>query len=140
MVGYLRSDRPGALERPEDGWYDTGDIVSVDADGYIRILGRAKHFAKIAGEMVSLGAVENLVSALWPEEMHAVVALPDPRKGEQLVLLTERAGATRGALSAHARARGASDRTCPRQISTGDKLPLLGRGKGESPRSTAQAA
>src|SRR3546814_8026104 len=116
MLGYLRSDRPGALERPEDGWYDTGDIVSVDADGYIRILGRAKRFAKIAGEMVSLGAVANLVSALWPEEMHAVVALPDPRKGEQLVLPTEREGATRDALSAHACAPGGRELAVPRTI------------------------
>src|SRR3546814_7365469 len=129
MVGYLRSDRPGAVERPEDGWYDTGDIVSVDADGYIRILGRAKRFAKIAGEMVSLGAAENLVSALWPEEMHAVVALPDPRKGEQLVLLTEREGATRDALSAHARAQGASELTVPRTILHVETPPPPGRGK-----------
>src|SRR3546814_13803034 len=99
MLGYLRSDRPGALERPEDGWYDTGDIVSVDADGYIRILGRAKRFAKLAGEMVPLGAVENLVSALRPEERHAVAALPDQSKGEQLGLLTEREGAPRDAVA-----------------------------------------
>src|SRR3546814_3041594 len=86
--------------------------------------------------MVSLGAVENLVSALWPEEMHAVVALPDPRKGEQLVLLTEREGATRDALSAHARAQGASELPVPRQLFTVDTLPLPGSGQEtrKSPR------
>ncbi|HMA13810.1 MAG TPA: AMP-binding protein, partial [Kiloniellaceae bacterium] len=133
MLGYLKADNPGALERPVDGWYDTGDIVSLDQDGYIRILGRAKRFAKVAGEMVSLGAVENLVSALWPEEMHAVVALPDPRKGEQLVLLTERENATRDELSAHARMQGASELMVPRQIFKVDKLPLLGSGKVDHP-------
>ena len=139
MLGYLKSDKPGSLERPEDGWYDTGDIVSIDADGYIRILGRAKRFAKIAGEMVSLGAVETLVSALWPEEMHAVVALPDQRKGEQLVLLTERGAASREELSAYARSNGASELMVPRQIFSVDKLPLLGSGKADHPGAKALA-
>src|SRR3546814_18300631 len=113
MLGYLRSDRPGALERPEDGWYDTGDIVSVDADGYIRILGRAKRFAKIAGEMVSLGAGENLVSALWPEAMHEGVGLPGPRKGGARVLVTARVGASGDAPSARATAPRARQPTGP---------------------------
>ncbi|MDG1858232.1 MAG: AMP-binding protein, partial [Emcibacteraceae bacterium] len=81
MKGYLRAENPGVLEKPKDGWYDTGDIVEIDDEGYITIAGRAKRFAKIAGEMVSLTAVEGIVSALWPEDGHAVVALPDPKKG-----------------------------------------------------------
>lgn len=139
MLGYLKFDNPGALEPPPDGWYDTGDIVDIDEDGYVRILGRAKRFAKVAGEMVSLGAVENLVSALWPEEMHAVVALPDARKGEQLVLLTERQEVSREAISAHARSEGASELMVPRQIFTIEKLPLLGSGKVDHPGAKALA-
>jgi acyl-[acyl-carrier-protein]-phospholipid O-acyltransferase/long-chain-fatty-acid--[acyl-carrier-protein] ligase len=139
MLGYLKFDNPGALEGPPDGWYDTGDIVTLDEDGYVRILGRAKRFAKVAGEMVSLGAVENLVSALWPEEMHAVVALPDPRKGEQLVLLTERREVSREQISAHARAEGASELMVPRQIFTIEKLPLLGSGKVDHPGAKSLA-
>jgi acyl-[acyl-carrier-protein]-phospholipid O-acyltransferase/long-chain-fatty-acid--[acyl-carrier-protein] ligase len=139
MLGYLKADNPGALERPEDGWYDTGDIVALDEDSYVRILGRAKRFAKIAGEMVSLGAVESLVSGLWPEEMHAVVALPDARKGEQLVLLTERAQASREEISVHARTEGASELMVPRQIFSVDKLPLLGSGKADHPGAKALA-
>ncbi|TIW26074.1 MAG: 2-acyl-glycerophospho-ethanolamine acyltransferase, partial [Mesorhizobium sp.] len=81
------SDRPGELQ-PLDGWHDTGDIVSIDREGFITISGRAKRFAKIAGEMVSLGAVEMLVQSLWPEEHHAVVAVPDRRRGERIVLVT----------------------------------------------------
>ncbi|MEQ8354917.1 MAG: acyl-[ACP]--phospholipid O-acyltransferase [Kiloniellaceae bacterium] len=133
MLGYLKSERPGELEPPQDGWYDTGDIVSLDEEGFMTILGRAKRFAKIAGEMVSLGAVEDLVSGLWPEQMHAVVALPDARKGEQLVLLTERAAAGRDEISTHARAAGASELMVPRQIFTVEKLPLLGSGKIDHP-------
>ncbi len=139
MLGYLRSDEPGKLQPPPGGWYDTGDIVSVDAEGYVTILGRAKRFAKVAGEMVSLGAVENLVSTLWPDEMHAVVALPDARKGEQLVLLTERAEAPRDAISVFARQQGASELMVPRQIFTVEKLPLLGSGKTDYPAAKALA-
>ncbi len=139
MLGYLKAENPGALERPEDGWYDTGDIVDIDAEGYVTILGRAKRFAKVAGEMISLGAVENLVSALWPDEMHAIVALPDARKGEQLALLTEREGAKREDISAHARAEGASELMVPRQIFTIDKLPLLGSGKVDYPAAKSLA-
>ena len=88
MLGYLRYEQPGVLEPPEDGWYDTGDIVDLDAQGFVTILGRAKRFAKIGGEMVSLAAVEDFVHRLSPDAQHAVVALPDPRKGERIVLVT----------------------------------------------------
>ena len=74
MLGYIKSDKPGVIQPLEDGWYDTGDIVSVDKDNFITIKGRAKRFAKIAGEMVSLTAVEEMITALWPEYQHAVVA------------------------------------------------------------------
>ena len=66
MLGYLRYEQPGVLEPPEDGWYDTGDIVDLDAEGFVTILGRAKRFAKIGGEMVSLGAVEEFTTAPAP--------------------------------------------------------------------------
>src|SRR6185437_15638781 len=94
MKGYLSPTSPGAIDAPEGGWYDTGDIVAIDVEGYVKILGRAKRFAKIAGEMVSLGAVENLASSVWPEQRHAAVTLPDPRKGEQVVLVTDHADAS----------------------------------------------
>ena len=84
MLGYLRAENPGMLEEPEDGRYDTGDIVSIDDHGFVTIQGRVKRFAKIAGEMVSLAAVEGYANAIWPEHAHAVVSIPDTRKGEQL--------------------------------------------------------
>jgi acyl-[acyl-carrier-protein]-phospholipid O-acyltransferase/long-chain-fatty-acid--[acyl-carrier-protein] ligase len=64
MMGYLKADNPGVLQ-PLEGWYDTGDIVEVDDEGFLKIVGRAKRFAKIGGEMVSLLAVEDFVLSLW---------------------------------------------------------------------------
>ena len=129
MLGYLRAERPGELERPADGAYDTGDIVSVDDRGFVTILGRAKRFAKVAGEMVSLTVVERAISQLWPGHRHAVVAVPDPRKGEQLVLVTEMPGATREAIAAHAREIGLTELFLPRVVMVLDHLPVLGTGK-----------
>ncbi|MGH6821684.1 MAG: AMP-binding protein, partial [Methylocella sp.] len=88
MLGYLRADNPGVIEAPQDGWYDTGDIVRIDAQGFVTILGRAKRFAKIAGEMVSLSAIEAKLATAFPDGSHAVVAVPDAKKGEQLALFT----------------------------------------------------
>ena len=131
MVGYLRAEKPGELDPPAGGLYDTGDIVAIDPDGFITILGRAKRFAKIAGEMVSLTAVEAAIARLWPEQHHAVVALPDARKGEQLVLVTERSDASREAIASHAREIGLPELFLPRQVLTVKSLPLLGSGKAD---------
>jgi acyl-[acyl-carrier-protein]-phospholipid O-acyltransferase/long-chain-fatty-acid--[acyl-carrier-protein] ligase len=139
MLGYLRSEAPGVIETPRDGWYDTGDIVEVDDEGYIRIVGRAKRFAKVAGEMVPLNAVEELVGTLWPGAGHAVVALTDPRRGETLVLVTEQENARRAELVAHAQARGVPEIFVPRTILFGKKLPLLGSGKTDYPAVKALA-
>ncbi len=129
MKGYLSARAAGGIEPPPDGWYDTGDIAAIDGEGYVRILGRAKRFAKIAGEMVSLGAVEALAAALWPEFRHAAIALPDPRKGEQVVLLTDQAAASVEALLAQARAQGIAEVMVPRVVLTVPAVPLLATGK-----------
>jgi acyl-[acyl-carrier-protein]-phospholipid O-acyltransferase / long-chain-fatty-acid--[acyl-carrier-protein] ligase len=129
MLGYLRVERPGALEPPQDGWYDTGDIVEIDGAGFVTIAGRAKRFAKVGGEMISLGAIEEQAASLWPAEHHAAVALPDPRRGEQVILVTDRAGADREALLAKLRATGLSELFLPRAILVVPRMPLLGTGK-----------
>lgn len=129
MLGYYRVEKPGQLEPPAEGWYDTGDIVTVDGLGFVRIVGRAKRFAKIAGEMVSLGKVEAELAALWPDSQHAVVALADARKGEQLVMLTDRADVTREAVLAHFRAQGLAELLVPKAVLKVDRIPLLGTGK-----------
>ena len=129
MLGYYRADNPGELEQPPGGWHDTGDIVAMDADQFITIRGRAKRFAKIAGEMVSLTAVEQICGDLWPEDPPAVVAVPDARKGERLVMVTTRIGATRAQVQAWMKERGAIELMHPSEIITLEALPLLGSGK-----------
>ena len=62
MLGYLLASQPGVIIPPENGWYNTGDIVTIDEMGFITIKGRVKRFAKIAGEMVSLVMVKQYIS------------------------------------------------------------------------------
>lgn len=128
MMGYMTADRPGELQ-PLNGWHDTGDIVSIDRDGFITICGRAKRFAKIAGEMVSLGAVEMLVQSLWPEERHAAVAVPDKRRGERIVLVTTASDASPEELRQFGKKAGAAELMVPNDIIKVDEIPVLGSGK-----------
>ena len=127
MAGYLRAD--GGVEAPAGGWHDTGDVVSISDDNWIKILGRVKRFAKIGGEMVSLTAAEDLAAAVWPDSRHAVVALPDPKKGERLILVTDRRDADAGPLLAHAQTMGAPELAVPRKIIRVPEIPVLGTGK-----------
>lgn len=129
MAGYLRAENPGVLETLEDGWHDTGDVVTVDDAGFISIRGRAKRFAKIAGEMVSLAAIEALAGELWKGSLSAVATVPDARKGEKLILITEASGATRADFLAFAKANGAMDLMVPAEVRIVPKVPVLGSGK-----------
>jgi acyl-[acyl-carrier-protein]-phospholipid O-acyltransferase/long-chain-fatty-acid--[acyl-carrier-protein] ligase len=127
MSGYL--NEKGELEPPVDGWHDTGDVVEMSDDNWITIKGRVKRFAKIGGEMVSLTAAEDLATAVWPDGRHAVISMPDSKKGEKLVLVTDRSDAAVGALVAHAQAVGAPELAVPRKILKVTEVPVLGTGK-----------
>jgi acyl-[acyl-carrier-protein]-phospholipid O-acyltransferase/long-chain-fatty-acid--[acyl-carrier-protein] ligase len=127
MMGYLNES--GGIDPPVNGWHDTGDVVDIDQDNFVRILGRVKRFAKIGGEMVSLTAAEDLAAGLWPDARHAVIAMQDARKGERLVLVTDRLDAAVAALVAHAQALGAPELAVPRRIVRVPEIPLLGTGK-----------
>ncbi|WP_421935561.1 AMP-binding protein [Phenylobacterium sp.] len=131
MSGYLKAD--GSVEPLPDGWHDTGDVVSLSDDDWVKILGRVKRFAKVGGEMVSLTAAEDLASAVWPDCRHAVVALPDPKKGERLILVTDRRDADTAALMAHAQQIGAPELAVPRKIIKVQEIPVLGTGKTDYP-------
>jgi len=129
MAGYVTDGDPLAWEPVEDGWLDTGDIVDVDDQGFITIKGRAKRFAKIGGEMVSLTAVEGIAGAVWPDQRHAVVSIPDSRKGEKLVLVTDHSGAEVARLAEWARENGAPELAVPKKIVKVAEVPVLGTGK-----------
>lgn len=133
MQGYLLHDKPGELQPPSTergaGWYDTGDIAEIDNEGFITILGRAKRFAKIGGEMVSLTSVEELAMLSWPNIKHAAVAAYDERKGEKIILFTEHKTPDRKQLQEVARNKHMSELTIPKTIVHLDKIPVLGTGK-----------
>jgi acyl-[acyl-carrier-protein]-phospholipid O-acyltransferase/long-chain-fatty-acid--[acyl-carrier-protein] ligase len=133
MLGYFKADNPGVLEPPEDRIYDTGDIVDIDQHGYVTILGRAKRFAKIAGEMVSLTVVEGYATAIWPGQMHAAVSIPDDKKGERVILLTDMKSADRAQILDYAKTEGVAEIMIPRTVQIVDELPLLGTGKLDYP-------
>lgn len=146
MAGYLRAEQPGVLQPPTstagDGWYETGDVVDIDDEGFVRIVGRVKRFAKIAGEMVSLEVVEKLAVATAPEKPHAVSSQPDESKGEALVLFTTDPALSRDMLAAKARELGLPELAVPRKIKLVEALPLLGTGKLDyvTLKSMAEAA
>ncbi|ANN94777.1 TPA: AMP-binding protein [Legionella pneumophila] len=129
MLGYLDEDKPGVIIEPEDGWHDTGDIVTVNADGFITIAGRAKRFAKIAGEMVSLTAVEGIAASIWPELLHAAVVQKSPRKGEQIFLFTEAEYADKVSFIKKVKERGQSELLVPHMIYPACQIPVLPSGK-----------
>jgi acyl-[acyl-carrier-protein]-phospholipid O-acyltransferase/long-chain-fatty-acid--[acyl-carrier-protein] ligase len=133
MSGYYRFEAPGRLQPPAssagDGWYETGDVVDIDEDGFVRIVGRVKRFAKIAGEMISLESVEKLAAHAAPAALHGASSQVDGARGEALVLFTTDPALTRDALSAAARDLGMPEIAVPRKIRHIDALPLLGTGK-----------
>lgn len=127
MTGYLNA--AGGVDPLVDGWHDTGDVVSITDDGWVKIKGRVKRFAKVGGEMVSLTAAEDLACAVWADSRHAVIALPDPRKGERLILVTDRRDAETAPLIEHAKTIGAPEIAVPRKIIRVEEIPVLGTGK-----------
>lgn len=142
MKGYLLPDNPGKLIPPESiygkGWYDTGDIVNVDEEGFISIRGRSKRFAKVSGEMVSLTAVESHAVKAWPNAQHASTSLPDAKKGEQVILLTTQKGATSKQLAIAS--EGVHAISLPRRIIVVDAIPVLATGKTNYPEVSKLAA
>lgn len=137
MLGYIKHAQPGILQAADE-WYDTGDIVDIDQQGFIKILGRAKRFAKLAGEMVSLSAVEHMVQELWPDALHAVIALQDERKGEQLLLITEHVSADLKDLLLYAQQQAYTELMVPKKIIHTESLPILGSGKVDYVRLSAE--
>lgn len=133
MLGYYLPEQPGKMVPPSsrfgEGWYDTGDVVKIDAEGFVTIVGRLKRFAKVAGEMVPLDGIESLAARAWPGYRHAAVSLPDARKGEVVVLVSECPKADLAALREVARTEGIPELWLPQRVILAEELPLLGSGK-----------
>ena len=129
MLGYYMYDNPGVLKAPEEGWYSTGDIVDIEDGGFVRILGRVKRFAKIAGEMVSLETVEHIANTASPETQQAASTQADAQRGENIVLFTTNPALSREMLQTAAKTLGSPELAVPRKIVTVKALPLLGTGK-----------
>lgn len=133
MTGYLLYHNPGMLDHTEldknQGWYDTGDIVAIDADGFLTIEGRAKRFAKIAGEMVALETAERIFHETYPDFQHAAVTREDQSKGEAIVMYTTLPESERKILIDTARNLGIPELAISRDVRYIKELPRLGSGK-----------
>jgi acyl-[acyl-carrier-protein]-phospholipid O-acyltransferase/long-chain-fatty-acid--[acyl-carrier-protein] ligase len=132
MKGYLNAEA-NAKFQALGGWYDTGDIVSVDAEGYLHILGRMKRFAKVSGEMVSLTAVEDALAGAFPHYgLHcqiAVITRPEENKGEALIAVTNEPKLTLDEIRDAVKAKGLTNLSVPREIKVVKEIPKLGTGK-----------
>lgn len=132
MRGYLNPDA-NAKFQALGGWYDTGDMVKVDDEGFVHILGRLKRFAKISGEMVSLTAVEDALAGAFPHlglkcEI-AVIAVPDEDKGEKLIAVTDQPKLTLEDIRGVIRSKGMTNLCVPREVMVVREIPKLGTGK-----------
>src|SRR3989442_15247960 len=118
MKGYLNPEA-NAQFKALGGWYDTGDIASVDAERYVTILGRLKRFAKVSGEMVSLTAVEDALAGAFPRYglrcQIAVLSRPDEDKGEMLVAVTNEKRLQLDEIRAAIQGRGLPNLCVPRE-------------------------
>ncbi len=140
MQGYL-NDADRTAEALVDGWYVTGDIARLDEDGFLTITDRLSRFAKIAGEMVPLGKVEEAILDVLdrPAEEPAepagpalcVTSVPDERKGERIVVLYRKGALDPKAVLERLAAASLPNLWMPRgdAFKEVDAIPLLGTGK-----------
>ncbi len=132
MVGYLhRPDKTAQVLR--EGWYETGDVVTLDEDGFLEITGRLSRFSKIGGEMVPHDTVEEKLHELAGvhEPTFVVTGVPDERKGERLLVLHKLDEAALAALVLELPKLDLPNLWIPKasQFFRVEQLPLLGSGK-----------
>ena len=134
MLGYLKDPEKTAeviVELEGKRWYKTGDKGHVDEDGFLTIVDRYSRFAKIGGEMISLGAIEGAIDKLLPEDTEILTtALPDGKKGEKEVLLF--AGEIeQDAVKQLIEQSGLHPLMRPAELIPVEAIPKLGSGKNE---------
>jgi acyl-[acyl-carrier-protein]-phospholipid O-acyltransferase/long-chain-fatty-acid--[acyl-carrier-protein] ligase len=138
MLGYLNDPAKTAdviVELGGQRWYKTGDKGHLDKDGFLTIVDRYSRFAKIGGEMISLGAIEQAIGKILPEEVEIVsTTLPDGKKGEKVVLLI--AGPIDGnQIQELIDQSGLNPLMKPSQLIHVDTIPKLGSGKNDFNRA-----
>lgn len=134
MKGYMMPENPGVLVPPKDGWYHTGDIVTVDELGFVKIVDRVKRFAKIGGEMVSLMAVENVARDIWTDKNFrcGTVAIPHPKKGEQIIFVSNDKSANKDTFAETVQKKGLSELYVPSLFLYKEEIPFFATGKPDN--------
>ena len=132
MKSYLNTEA-NAKFQALGGWYDTGDVVSVDADGYLHICGRMKRFAKVSGEMVSLAAVEDALAGAFTcfglRCQVAILTRPEEDKGEVLIAVTNEPKLTLDDIRDTIKGKGLTNLSVPLEVKVVKEIPKLGTGK-----------
>ncbi|WP_134701667.1 AMP-binding protein [Ammoniphilus sp. YIM 78166] len=126
MKGYLLHNQ-GFIPREE--WYDTGDVVTLDEEGYVTIQARLKRFAKVAGEMISLNQVEQMAAKCFGSPGFFAVSVPDERRGEKVILFTTLEEAEEKELAQYIRTAKQSNLLIPQKMLHIEEVPVLGSGK-----------
>jgi acyl-[acyl-carrier-protein]-phospholipid O-acyltransferase/long-chain-fatty-acid--[acyl-carrier-protein] ligase len=141
MLGYLGSPELTA-QAIRNGWYVTGDVASIDEDGFIRITDRVSRFSKIGGEMVPHTKVEEAINAVLGNPNSVVVSLPDAQKGERLVAFYAHNGVTAEQLWHALNSSGLPKLWIPKKENLYwiESIPLLGSGKVDLKKIKAIAA
>jgi cyclohexanecarboxylate-CoA ligase len=129
--GYLK--RPDLRGLDAEGWFDTGDLARIDAQGYLRITGRSKDIIIRGGENIPVVEIENLIYGHPDVAEVALVAMPDPRLGERAcAFVVPRSGAeplTLDVITAYLLAQGTARQYLPERLETVDALPRTLTGK-----------
>ena len=140
MLGYLNQESLSdqALRR---GWYVTGDIASIDEDGFIRITDRLSRFSKIGGEMVPHVKIEETINEVLGSAASAVTAVPDPQRGEKLVAFYAQNGISRDELWSKLNQTDLPKLWIPKRenLHSIDTIPVLGSGKADLRKLKAMA-
>lgn len=127
MMGYY--DGVSFTPPSEEFGYETGDIVTIDDKGFLKLTGRLKRFAKVAGEMIPLTHVEEVIQKHYLDSPMCVVSKPHPQRGEEIILVTTSEKIQIGDISNIFIHEKYPPLFCPKKIYFMEELPLMGTGK-----------
>jgi acyl-[acyl-carrier-protein]-phospholipid O-acyltransferase/long-chain-fatty-acid--[acyl-carrier-protein] ligase len=142
MLGYLNDPEKTAdviIQLDDKRWYKTGDKGHLDQDGFLTIVDRYSRFAKIGGEMISLGAIEGAIGKMLPENIEVLTtALPDGKKGEKVILLMA-GDIDKDEMKGLIEQSGLNPLMRPAELINVEAIPKLGSGKNDFSRAKQMA-